>query len=86
MSKSSSGTQGASSFKNPPLAPLDEYNIKLLDNVKPADWQDPEPGNEKYWYFKFHIKIFNITYNRYNLVVIGAGSGGLVTAAGAAGT
>ena len=48
-------------------SPLDEYNIKLLDNVHPSRWQDPQPQG------------------RYNLVVIGAGSGGLVSAAGAAG-
>eukprot|EP00803_Ostreobium_quekettii_P011404 evm.model.scf_473.8 EVM.evm.TU.scf_473.8 scf_473:42951-44930(-) len=50
------------------VAPLDEHNIRLLDNVHPALWADPMPTREKY-----------------NLVVIGAGAGGLVTAAGAAG-
>lgn len=49
------------------LAPLDEYNAKLLDNVHPKNWVDPEPKPS------------------YNLVVIGAGAGGLVSAAGAAG-
>ena len=50
------------------VRPLDEHNIKLLDNVHPATWTDPQPGSEKY-----------------NLVVIGAGAGGLVTSAGSAG-
>lgn len=49
------------------LAPLDEHNAKLLDNVHPKKWIDPEPKSS------------------YNLVVIGAGAGGLVSAAGAAG-
>lgn len=50
------------------VSPLDEHNVKLLDNVHPAQWAEPTPTKEKY-----------------NLVVIGAGSGGLVTAAGSAG-
>jgi pyruvate/2-oxoglutarate dehydrogenase complex dihydrolipoamide dehydrogenase (E3) component len=49
------------------LSPLDEPNRRLLDNVHPADWVNPEPAE------------------RYHLVVIGAGTAGLVTAAGAAG-
>ena len=54
---------------NPPLRiePLDEHNQKLLDNVHPGDWQNPEPAP------------------RYHLVVIGAGTAGLISAAGAAG-
>ena len=54
----------------PPQAlvePLDEHNRRLLDNVHPADWVNPEPRG------------------RYNLVVIGGGTAGLVTAVGAAG-
>jgi pyruvate/2-oxoglutarate dehydrogenase complex dihydrolipoamide dehydrogenase (E3) component len=47
--------------------PLDEHNARLLDNVHPKKWLDPEPKSP------------------YNLVVIGAGAGGLVSAAGAAG-
>lgn len=47
--------------------PQDEHNEKLVSNVHPPDWVNPEPA------------LF------YNLVVIGAGTGGLVTAAGAAG-
>ncbi|WP_163336086.1 mercuric reductase [Desulfopila sp. IMCC35008] len=47
--------------------PLDEHNVKLLNNVHPKEWTDPEPQD------------------MYNLVVIGAGAGGLVSAAGAAG-
>ena len=46
--------------------PLDEYNLRLIDNLHPSRWVNPEPAQ------------------RYNLVVIGAGTAGLVTAAGAA--
>jgi hypothetical protein len=49
------------------VSPLDEYNARLLDNVHPKKWKDPEPKTS------------------YNLVAIGAGAGGLVTTAGAAG-
>jgi pyruvate/2-oxoglutarate dehydrogenase complex dihydrolipoamide dehydrogenase (E3) component len=49
------------------LAPADEHNRTLLENVHPPRWQNPEPAP------------------RYNLVVIGGGTAGLVTAAGAAG-
>ena len=49
------------------IAPLDENNLSLLDNVHPKQWLAPTPKPS------------------YNLVVIGAGSGGLVSAAGAAG-
>ena len=51
----------------PEVSPKDEHNRELLANVRPADWENPEPAP------------------MYNLVVIGAGSAGLVTAAGAAG-
>lgn len=50
-----------------PISPMDEHNRKLLSNVHPSDWTNPEPAD------------------RYNLVVIGGGTAGLVTAAGAAG-
>lgn len=50
-----------------PIEPQDEHNAKLLSNVHPRDWVNPEPAP------------------KYNLVVIGAGTAGLVTAAGAAG-
>jgi pyruvate/2-oxoglutarate dehydrogenase complex dihydrolipoamide dehydrogenase (E3) component len=49
------------------VLPRDEHNGRLLANVHPPDWVNPEPAS------------------RYNLVVIGAGTAGLVTAAGAAG-
>ena len=49
------------------VPPQDENNRKLIRNVRPADWKNPEPAS------------------CYNLVVIGAGTAGLVTAAGAAG-
>jgi len=42
------------------------HDDKLLEQVRPADWTNPEPRK------------------RYNLVVIGAGSAGLVAAGGAA--
>ncbi|KAI0558906.1 Pyridine nucleotide-disulfide oxidoreductase [Gracilaria domingensis] len=49
------------------LWPLDEQNIRLLDNVHPPEWIEP---------------VFDGVYN---LVVIGAGAGGLLTSSGAAG-
>jgi len=49
------------------IAPADEHNAKLIDNVHPLDWVNPEPAP------------------RYHLVVIGGGTAGLVSAAGAAG-
>ena len=54
------------SQKVPPLAPLDEHNRALLENVHPHDWINPDPAP------------------RYNLVVIGAGAGGLVSSIGSA--
>ena len=49
------------------LAPMDEYNQKLIAEVHPPNWQNPVPQDN------------------YDLVVIGAGTAGLVAAAGAAG-
>jgi pyruvate/2-oxoglutarate dehydrogenase complex dihydrolipoamide dehydrogenase (E3) component len=49
------------------IAPWDEHNQALIQNVHPGGWINPVPAD------------------RYNLVVIGAGPAGLVTAAGAAG-
>jgi pyruvate/2-oxoglutarate dehydrogenase complex dihydrolipoamide dehydrogenase (E3) component len=49
------------------IAPMDEHNRRLVSNVHPHGWQNPEPRG------------------RYNLVVIGAGTAGLITAAVAAG-
>ena len=49
------------------VEPFDEHNQKLLANVHPPEWTNPEPAD------------------RYHLVVIGAGTAGLVSAAGAAG-
>ena len=46
---------------------LDEHDARLIANVHPPGWRNPEPRE------------------RYHLVVIGAGTAGLVTAAGAAG-
>eukprot|EP01104_Vermistella_antarctica_P021599 TRINITY_DN988_c0_g1_i1.p1 TRINITY_DN988_c0_g1~~TRINITY_DN988_c0_g1_i1.p1 ORF type:complete len:672 (+),score=140.94 TRINITY_DN988_c0_g1_i1:183-2198(+) len=57
-------------LSNLELAPLDEHNIKLLDNVHPPAWSDQEPAEKN---------------DYYNLVVVGAGAAGLVSAAGAAG-
>jgi pyruvate/2-oxoglutarate dehydrogenase complex dihydrolipoamide dehydrogenase (E3) component len=48
------------------VQPLDAHNRRLLENVHPPAWQNPQPRG------------------RYHLVVIGAGTGGLVTAAIAA--
>ena len=50
-----------------PLEPQDEHNLKLVENVHPPAWINPEPKE------------------RYHLVGIGAGTAGLVSAAGAAG-
>ena len=49
------------------MAPMDEFNQQLVDNVHPPTWINPTPTG------------------RYNIVVIGAGTAGLVTAAVAAG-
>ena len=49
------------------MAPMDEFNQQLVDNVHPPTWSNPTPTG------------------RYNIVVIGAGTAGLVTAAVAAG-
>lgn len=49
------------------LLPRDEHNRRLLANVHPTDWTNPEPAE------------------LYDLVVLGAGTAGLVSAAGAAG-
>lgn len=45
------------------VRPLTEDNQRLLDNVHPAEWANPQPAD------------------RYHLVVLGAGTAGLVTAA-----
>jgi pyruvate/2-oxoglutarate dehydrogenase complex dihydrolipoamide dehydrogenase (E3) component len=49
------------------ITPADAHNQRLVSNVHPPDWVNPEPAR------------------RYNLVVIGAGTAGLICAAGAAG-
>ncbi|HWN43504.1 MAG TPA: mercuric reductase [Thermoanaerobaculia bacterium] len=49
------------------IEPRDEHNLRLIANVHPPDWVNPEPAE------------------RYHMVVIGAGTAGLVSAAGAAG-
>ncbi len=49
------------------VLPDDEYNRRLVANVHPSDWVNPEPAG------------------RYNIVVIGAGTAGLVTAVIASG-
>jgi pyruvate/2-oxoglutarate dehydrogenase complex dihydrolipoamide dehydrogenase (E3) component len=51
----------------PEVLPEDIHNSKLISNVHPGDWVNPEPKK------------------LYNLLVIGAGTAGLVSAAGAAG-
>jgi pyruvate/2-oxoglutarate dehydrogenase complex dihydrolipoamide dehydrogenase (E3) component len=50
-----------------PVEPHDEFNRRLVENVHPSSWANPEPAE------------------RYHLVVIGAGTAGLVSAKGAAG-
>lgn len=49
------------------MLPDDEHNQRLVANVHPSDWVNPEPSG------------------RYNIVVIGAGTAGLITAVIAAG-
>ena len=49
------------------VQPLDRFNERLMDNVHPPAWVNPEPAE------------------RYHLVVVGGGTAGLVSAAGAAG-
>src|SRR2546422_4514552 len=44
------------------VLPNDEHNQKLVSNVRPPDWVNPDPTGT------------------YNIVVIGAGTAGLVTA------
>lgn len=51
----------------PLIHPLDEHNQRLLEQVHPANWRNPEPAA------------------LYDLVVIGGGTAGLVSAVGAAG-
>jgi len=45
------------------LSPMDEFNRRLIENVHPAEWVNPQPASS------------------YNLVIVGAGTAGLVTAA-----
>ena len=52
--------------------PRDKYNPPLLNNVHPPAWQDPMP----------HKKDGSSVYD---LVVVGGGTGGLISAAGSAG-
>jgi pyruvate/2-oxoglutarate dehydrogenase complex dihydrolipoamide dehydrogenase (E3) component len=49
------------------IEPADEFNRKLVENVHPQNWVNPQPKE------------------RYHLVAIGAGTAGLVSAAGSAG-
>jgi len=52
--------------------PMDSYNTTLLDHVHPPEWRDPTANNKD-------------GSSSYDLICIGAGVGGLVSAAGAAG-
>lgn len=52
--------------------PLDTFNTTLLDHVHPPEWQDPQANQKD-------------GSSTYDLVVIGAGVGGLITAGGSAG-
>jgi hypothetical protein len=52
--------------------PMDSYNTTLLNHVHPPQWQDPVANNKD-------------GSSMYDLVVIGGGVGGLVSAAGSAG-
>jgi hypothetical protein len=52
--------------------PMDSYNTTLLNHVHPPDWQDPNPNNTD-------------GSSMYDLVVVGGGTGGLISAGGSAG-
>ena len=52
--------------------PLDSHNTKLLDHVHPPQWNDPKANKSD-------------GSSTYDIICIGAGVGGLVTAASAAG-
>jgi len=52
--------------------PLDAHNTQLLDHVHPPNWNDPKANKSD-------------GSSTYDMICIGAGVGGLVTAAGAAG-
>jgi pyruvate/2-oxoglutarate dehydrogenase complex dihydrolipoamide dehydrogenase (E3) component len=65
------GRQPTADSPWPELAPFDEHNETLLNHTHPPDWTNPTPPEGP--------------SGRYNLVVIGAGTAGLVSAAGAAG-
>ena len=52
--------------------PMDAHNTELLDHVHPPDWKDPKANKSD-------------GSSTYDMVVIGAGAGGLVSAASAAG-
>jgi pyruvate/2-oxoglutarate dehydrogenase complex dihydrolipoamide dehydrogenase (E3) component len=61
-------TNGPQAHRDMPVVlPDDAHNRRLVSNVHPFDWANPEPAE------------------RYNLVVMGGGTAGLVTAAGSAG-
>ena len=47
------------------LEPMDQYNQAHLEDVHPPQWENPRRGPQ----------------HRYNLIVVGAGTAGLVTAA-----
>jgi hypothetical protein len=51
------------------VSPQDEYNKSLIKHVHPLNWKNPSPKEDEI----------------YNMVVIGGGTGGLVTAAASAG-
>src|SRR2546428_13652048 len=57
----------ATSHEPAVVLPNDEHNQKLVSDVRPPDWVNPDPTGT------------------YNIVVIGAGTAGLVTAGGPGG-
>lgn len=58
---------------------FDEHNCDLFDNVRPIRWTDPTYNVSQY---KCNLTNFQ---KKYDMVVIGGGAGGLVTAATAVG-
>lgn len=65
--------------------PLDVHNLALLDNVHPPAWQDPVASSATNDANLSTHTSASKNSPLYHLVVVGAGAGGLVSAAGAAG-
>jgi pyruvate/2-oxoglutarate dehydrogenase complex dihydrolipoamide dehydrogenase (E3) component len=58
------GDSAVTKEEEPGVPPMDEHNVKLLDAVQPRAWDSPDRGDDFV----------------YDLIAIGAGAGGLVSA------